>query len=101
MYKVGLISTQKCKDDIELIKQTIKEANKIKQTYFSNGSQLYYAEKIVELNEIGIYLLTHFYNKKDEYFFDNLLSFAENNKANLLRYKISTIPEFFIQIQMV
>lgn len=90
MYKVGLISTQKCRDDIELIKQTTQKANKIKQTYFSNGSQLYYAEKMAKLNEIGIYLLTHFYKNQDDYFFDNLLNFAENNKANLLRYKIST-----------
>lgn len=90
MYKNGLITTQKCKADIELIKSTLKEANRIKQTYYSNSSQLYYNEKIVELNEIGIYLLTHFYNKQDDYFYDNLLSFAENNKANLLRNKIST-----------
>jgi len=90
MYNHGLISLQNSKSDIELIKKTIKEANAIKQTYYSSGSQLYYAEKITELNEIGIYYLTHFYKKTDTYFLDNLLSFAENNKANLLRHKISS-----------
>jgi len=90
MYNHGLISLQNSKNDIELIKKTIKEANAIKQTYYSSGSQLYYAEKITELNEIGIYYLTHFYKKTDTYFLDNLLSFAENNKANLLRHKISS-----------
>jgi len=77
------------KNDIALIKNTIAEASKIKQTYYSNGSQMHYAEKMSELNVLGIYFLTHFYKKADEYFINNLLFFSENNKANLLRYKIS------------
>ena len=81
-------SIQKIKEEIETIKLTLQEANQIKQTYYSAGSQLYYAEKMTELNQLGIYFLTHFYNKTDAYFLDNLLFFAENNKANLLRNKI-------------
>jgi CHAT domain-containing protein/lipopolysaccharide biosynthesis regulator YciM len=81
-------SIQKIKEEIETIKLTLQEANQIKQTYYSAGSQLYYVEKMTELNQLGIYFLTHFYNKTDVYFLDNLLFFAENNKANLLRNKI-------------
>lgn len=78
------------KNEIELIKSTIAEASKIKQSYYSNGSQMHYNEKMSELNVLGIFFLTHLYKKADDYFFDNLLFFSENNKANLLRYKIST-----------
>lgn len=75
---------------IENIKGILADAKRIKQTYYSNGSQLQYAQKMAELNQLGIYFLTHFYSSKtDVYFIDNLLLFAENNKANLLRYKIS------------
>ncbi len=73
---------------IENIKDVIREATLIKQTYYSTSSHLYYAERMAELNQLGIYYLTHFYNKTDTYFLDNLLFFAENNKANLLRNKI-------------
>ena len=88
LFENKLISTKKYKPEIELIKQTLAEANRIKQTYHSAGSQLHYAEKMAELNQLGIYFLTHFYKETDAYFVNNLLFFAENNKANLLRNKI-------------
>lgn len=74
---------------IEKIKSTLIEANQIKQTYYATGSQLHYAEKMAELNQLGIYFLTHFYKKTDSFFLNNFLFFAENNKANLLRNKIT------------
>ncbi len=83
-----LITQPDIKSDIENIKHIIAEATLIKQTYYSTGSQLYYAEKMTELNQLGIYFLTHFYKKTDTYFLDNLLFFAENSKANLLRNRI-------------
>lgn len=84
----NLIEQPEIKSDIENIKKIIAEATLIKQTYYSTGSQLYYAERMTELNQLGIYFLTHFYKKTDTYFLDNLLFFAENSKANLLRNKI-------------
>lgn len=90
LYKKNLIPFKECKSDIELIKKTLNEANAIKQTYYSSGSQLHYADKMSELNKLGIYFLTHYYKLTDTYFLDNLLYFTENNKANLLRYKISS-----------
>ena len=81
-------SKQSIENDIELIKGALQEANQIKQTYYSSGSQLHYNEKMAELNQLGIYFLTHFYKTTDIYFLDNLLFFTENNKANLLRNKI-------------
>lgn len=90
LYKKNLIPFKECKSDIELIKKTLNEANAIKQTYYSSGSQLHYANKMSELNKLGIYFLTHYYKLTDTYFLDNLLYFTENNKANLLRYKISS-----------
>jgi CHAT domain-containing protein len=90
LYKNNLIPIKNIRDEIEEIKEIINEAVTIKQTYYSSGSQMHYAEKISALNVIGIYFLTHFYHKTDSYFLNNLLFFSENNKANLLRYKIST-----------
>lgn len=81
-------SNQSVINDIELIKTTLQKANNIKNTLYNTGSQLYYAERMAELNELGIYFLTHFYKKTDTYFLDNLLFFAENSKANLLRNRI-------------
>ncbi len=77
------------KAEIALIKTTIREANKIKQTYYSSGSRLYYSQKITQLNELGIFFLTHYYKTPDTYFIQNLLFFSENNKANLLRSRIA------------
>jgi CHAT domain-containing protein/tetratricopeptide (TPR) repeat protein len=88
LFRNKLFSTKNLKVEIELIKRTLIEANKIRQTYYSAGSQLHYTNKMAELNQLGIYFLTHFYKKTDNYFIDNLLYFAENNKANLLRNKI-------------
>lgn len=88
LFQNKLISTKNLKLEIELVKQTLAEANKIRQTYYSAGSQLHYADKMAELNQLGIYFLTHFYKTTDTYFVNNLLFFAENNKANLLRNKI-------------
>ena len=84
----NLIEHPEIKSDIEHIKKIIAEATHIKQTYYSTGTQLYYAEQMAELNALGIYFLTHFYKKTDTYFLDNLLYFAENGKANLLRNRI-------------
>ncbi len=88
LFENNLITTKIFKAEIEHIKHTLAEANKIRQTYYSAGSQLHYAEKMAELNQLGIYFLTHFYKTTDTYFVNNLLFFAENNKANLLRNKI-------------
>ncbi|MDB5228784.1 MAG: hypothetical protein JWN78_2977 [Bacteroidota bacterium] len=89
LYRNNSISPKNIKENIELIKKTINEANTIKQTYYSTGDQMHYSEKIAALNESGIYFLTHFYKSRDTYFINNLLFFAENNKANLLRNKIT------------
>lgn len=72
---------------IEEIKDIISEAKRIKQTYYSNGSQMNYAARMSELNNLGVYFLTHFYTKRDAYFLNNLLFFGEQNKANLLHNK--------------
>lgn len=72
---------------IDAIKDVLLEAKRIKQTYYSNGSQLNYAALMSELNNLGIYFLTHFYPKRDVYFMNNLLFFGEQKKANLLRNK--------------
>jgi CHAT domain-containing protein len=90
MYVIQPTSIKNYKEDIDLIKQTISEAKTIKQTYYTNGSQMHYAEKMSQLHMLGIFYLTHFYKKIDAYFLDNLLYFSDNNKANLLRYKISS-----------
>ena len=74
---------------IETIKDILSDAKRIKQTYYSNGSQIQISQKMAELNQLGIYFLTHFYKQPDTYFINNLLFFSENNKANLLRSKIS------------
>lgn len=72
------------------IKAALNVANTIKHTLYTVGSQGYYNEKMAILNQLGINFLTTWYPKRDTYFFDNLLFFAENNKANLLRSKIIT-----------
>lgn len=82
-----VLNNEKTQYYIEEIKDIIFEAKRIKQTYYSNGSQLHYAERMSELNNLGVYFLTHFYTKRDAYFLDNLLFFGEQNKANLLRNK--------------
>ncbi len=88
LFESHLVSAQNIKKEIELVKQTIKKANTIKHTLYSTGSQVYFAEKMTELNQLGTYFLTHFYKKKDTYFLNQLLAFAENNRANLLRSKL-------------
>lgn len=90
LYNHNIITPKNIRDDIDLIKKIIAEANVIRQTYYSTGDQMHYSEKIAALNEAGVYFLSHFYKPKDQYFLDNLLFFAENNKANLLRNKITT-----------
>ncbi len=90
LYVDGIRKPANITTDIELIKRTINEAEQIKQTYYSTGSQLHYSEKMGILNELGIFFLTHYYPKKDAYFLDNILYFAENNKANLLNSKVTS-----------
>ncbi|MBK9330019.1 MAG: CHAT domain-containing protein [Sphingobacteriales bacterium] len=89
IYKTKQPGIKTIKADIDLIKTTLQEANKIKQTYYSAGSRLYYSQKITKLNELGIFLLTHFYKPTDAYLIQHLILFAENNKANLLRSRIA------------
>lgn len=89
IYKTKQPGIKTIKADIDLIKTTLQEANKIKQTYYSAGSRLYYSQKITRLNELGVFLLTHFYKPRDAYFIQHLILFAENNKANLLRSRIA------------
>lgn len=76
------------KKEIEYLKQIVAEANKIKQTYYSTGSRQYYAEKMTDLNELGVYYVTKLYKKLDTYAINSLLFFTENNKANLLHDKL-------------
>ncbi len=78
------------KQEIIKLKQAITIANNIKHTLYTSGSQAYFAEKMTVLNQLGIYFLANWYKKRDSYFYDNLLYFTENNKANLLRNKIIT-----------
>ncbi len=78
------------KQEIYHLKQAIAIANKIKHTLYTSGSQAYFADKMTELNQLGIYFLANWYPKRDSYFYDNLFYFTENNKANLLRNKIVT-----------
>lgn len=89
LYQHHPADTHDIKPEIALLKATIREANTIKQTYYSSGSRLYYSKKITQLNELGIFFLTHFYKTPDAYFIEHLLFFAENNKANLLRSRIA------------
>ncbi len=89
LYNHHLLVHENIESDISTIKNVLAEANRIRQTYYSNVSQIYYTEKMAELNQLGIYFLTHFYKKIDLFFLNNLLFFAENNKANLLRNKIT------------
>ena len=63
--------------------QKLRLSNK---TYYPPAVN-HYAEKMTELNQLGIYFLRIFI-KTDTYFLDNLLFFAENSKANLLRNRI-------------
>ena len=86
--KKSAYTQQQIVEYINDIKDILLEATTIKNSYYTNGSQMIYNEKMTALNSIGIYFLTHFYKKADIYFIDNLLFFAENNKANLLKSKL-------------
>jgi CHAT domain-containing protein len=78
------------KEDIAFIKQAIRECESMRQTLYSSKGELYYTEKTASLNETGLFLLTHYYqNNTDRYFLDNILFFAENNKANQLRNRVT------------
>ena len=76
---------------IAQIKQTSLEATKIKNTFVSINNQLHYAEKISELNKLGIYFLTHTVQKDKDKLADDLLFFIENDRANILRNNILNI----------
>lgn len=89
LYENKLLSPKNSKADIEEVVKVIKHANTIKQTYYQAESKLNYAEKMAELYQIGIFFLTNYYPLKDDYFFNQLLFFAENNKAGLLRSKLN------------
>ncbi|MFN8282530.1 MAG: CHAT domain-containing tetratricopeptide repeat protein [Chitinophagales bacterium] len=84
-------SSESIEDIIIQIKKTILEAVKIKNTFISINNQLHYAEKISELNKLGIYLLTHYEQKNKKYIEDNLLFFIENDRANILRNNVLNI----------
>lgn len=89
-YADGVRPIKFLQQDIALIKETLQEAAQIRQTYFSSGSRLYYAEKMTALNEMGIRLLSKYYSQRDQYFMEHVWLFSENNKANLLRYRMDT-----------
>ena len=74
--------------EIENIKNIYKQANKIRQTYYTAGARIYFAENIAALNELGIFYTTQLYKKRDVYAINSLLFFTEYNKANLLRDKL-------------
>jgi CHAT domain-containing protein len=89
LYENKLAVPADIRKDITEILQVIKKANTIKHTYYQAGSKLNHAQKMAELNEIAIYYLIRFYKAKDDYFFNHVLMAAENNKAGLLRSRLT------------
>ncbi|HQV78350.1 MAG TPA: CHAT domain-containing protein [Chitinophagales bacterium] len=88
LYKSSPPSIKMVLQEVNNIRATIEQANLVRHTLYSAGSQAYFTERMSVLNQLGIYFLTHWYPKRDAYFYNQLLFFAENDKANLLRQKI-------------
>lgn len=88
LYQRHLLAATAAKADIDLIRATIIEANLSRQTC-PTEEQPFYAEQLTLLNRMGIYLLTQEYRKTDSFFLNRLLYFAENNKASLLKERIT------------
>ena len=88
MYEQLTPDTKTIIADIKQIRKAIAVANTIRHTLYTPGSQAYFTERMSVLNKTGIYFLTNWYKNRDVYFYNHLIYFSENDKANLLRGKI-------------